>query len=217
MNYLRFLPEPSDPSMKVSGIQLLQIVERVLNYLEPAERAESAAAAREAQQAAEAAQEAERAAQAAAAAAAQAAEREQMMKEIQAQLTEQAVANTTVRLVDDGVAISMSDIQFSGDSAVLVEAERIKIMKIAVMLQRYPGRPILVGGHTAMAGTAKGRQEISTDRAQSVADFLVYLGCRTEAEITVRGYGADRPVADNATAAGQALNRRVEITLLDRE
>jgi outer membrane protein OmpA-like peptidoglycan-associated protein len=48
-----------------------------------------------------------------------------------------------------------------------------------------------------------------------VADSLIILGCRERDEITVRGYGADLPLGDPASAAGQALNRRVEITLLD--
>jgi hypothetical protein len=38
LRYLRLLPEPSDPGMQVSGIQLLQIVERVLNYTETREQ-----------------------------------------------------------------------------------------------------------------------------------------------------------------------------------
>jgi outer membrane protein OmpA-like peptidoglycan-associated protein len=66
-----------------------------------------------------------------------------------------------------------------------------------------------------MAGSAEGRMRISTDRAQAVADYLAGLGCRTQDEITVRGHGAEQPLGDPATAAGQAINRRVEITLLD--
>jgi outer membrane protein OmpA-like peptidoglycan-associated protein len=56
---------------------------------------------------------------------------------------------------------------------------------------------------------------VSTARAQAVADYLVGLGCRKRDEITVRGYGAERPLGDPATAEGQARSRRVEITLLD--
>jgi outer membrane protein OmpA-like peptidoglycan-associated protein len=72
-----------------------------------------------------------------------------------------------------------------------------------------------VGGHTALAGTAEGRLEVSARRAQAVADFLVFLDSRRPDEIIVRGYGAERPLGDHGTAAGQALNRRVEITILD--
>jgi outer membrane protein OmpA-like peptidoglycan-associated protein len=88
-------------------------------------------------------------------------------------------------------------------------------MRIAVILTKYPSRNILIGGHTALAGTGEGRLQVSTQRAQAVADFLVYLDSRGPDEITVQGYGAERPLADNSTAEGQALNRRVEITILD--
>jgi outer membrane protein OmpA-like peptidoglycan-associated protein len=91
----------------------------------------------------------------------------------------------------------------------------MKLMRIAVILNRYPGRKILVGGHTAAAGTAEGRLRISTQRAQAVADFLVYLDSRRPEDIIVRGYGAERPLETGGTAEGQALNRRVEITILD--
>jgi outer membrane protein OmpA-like peptidoglycan-associated protein len=60
------------------------------------------------------------------------------------------------------------------------------------------------------------RLAISTGRAQAVADFLVSLGWRA-GEVLIRGYGAQRPLGDNATEAGRALNRRVEIILLDDE
>jgi outer membrane protein OmpA-like peptidoglycan-associated protein len=66
-----------------------------------------------------------------------------------------------------------------------------------------------------VAGFAEGRMQVSTERAQAVADYLVSLGCRRPDEITVRGYGAERPLGDPDTQAGQAINRRVEITLLD--
>jgi outer membrane protein OmpA-like peptidoglycan-associated protein len=88
-------------------------------------------------------------------------------------------------------------------------------MRVAVILTRYPGRNILVWGHTAQAVTAEWRREVSARRARAVADFLIFLDSRKPEEISVRGYGAERPLGDAMTAEGQALNRRVEITILD--
>jgi outer membrane protein OmpA-like peptidoglycan-associated protein len=96
-----------------------------------------------------------------------------------------------------------------------METEKQNLQNIAAVLNKFPNRKILVGGHTAMAGSAEGRMRISIARARAVADYLVSLGCRKPSEITVRGYGAGLPLGDSATAAGQALNRRVEIILLD--
>ncbi len=70
---------------------------------------------------------------------------------------------------------------------------------------------ILVEGHTCSIGSADYNQGLSERRAQSVADHLVSLGLRRDA-IRVVGYGEDRPIADNATREGRALNRRVEVS-----
>ncbi len=90
-----------------------------------------------------------------------------------------------------------------------------KIDKIAEILKRYPNRDILISGHTALAGTPEGRQKLSLERARAVAEELISLGARTTTEIMIRGYGATRPAASNATEAGRRLNRRVEITILE--
>jgi outer membrane protein OmpA-like peptidoglycan-associated protein len=142
-------------------------------------------------------------------------QREQMVQEISAELEARNVADTTVRVVEEGVAISLNNIQFMPDDTELTEPERTKLMRIAVILNRYPGRKILVGGHTALAGTEEGRLRISTRRAQAVADFLVFLDSIRPENMVIRGYGAERPLGDAVTAEGQALNRRVEITILD--
>jgi outer membrane protein OmpA-like peptidoglycan-associated protein len=143
--------------------------------------------------------------------------REEMAEAIRAELMIQEVADASVRVVEEGVTITISNIQFSADSSELTEGEKIKIREIAAILSRYPGLPILISGHTALAGNAAGRLQISRERAQAVADYLESLGCRRADEMTVMGYGAERPLTSDTTAAGQAVNRRVEITILDRE
>jgi outer membrane protein OmpA-like peptidoglycan-associated protein len=142
-------------------------------------------------------------------------ERERIAEIIHTELEEKRITDTEVRATNEGITISLNNIQFLPDSTELTEPEKQKLQNIAVILNEFPNRRILVGGHTALAGTAEGRMRVSTDRAQAVADYLIGIGCRTREEITVRGYGAEQPLGDPATEAGQALNRRVEITLLD--
>lgn len=114
-----------------------------------------------------------------------------------------------------GVTISLENIRFSADSARLAPSELAKIATIAEILSSIPDRDILVGGHTALASTAAARQKLSVERARAVAEELIRLGARKPEAITVVGYGADKPVADNATEEGMARNRRVEITILE--
>jgi outer membrane protein OmpA-like peptidoglycan-associated protein len=142
-------------------------------------------------------------------------QRAEIARKIRTELDERKVADANVRIAEDGVVISLGNIQFMPDSMVLTQSEKNKLWEIADILSPYPDRKILVRGHTALAGTEAMRMQISTERARVVADFLVSLGVRRADEILIRGYGAQMALGDNATAAGQALNRRVEIILLD--
>lgn len=127
----------------------------------------------------------------------------------------EGMAGVSVEATEEGVAIRLEDLLFRPDSAELLPGESGKLAKIAEILARYPGRDLLVGGHTALAGTAEGRTRLSMERARAVAEILIGLGARTPERVQVAGYGAERPIADNATEAGKARNRRVEIVILE--
>jgi outer membrane protein OmpA-like peptidoglycan-associated protein len=202
LEYLDLLPGLRDPALNVSGERLVQILGRILSYSgegDPVPATEQNPVGEPAAPRTDSMLE----------------QREQMAREIQGELETRGVADTTVRVVEEGIAISLNNIQFLPDDTALTEAERIKLMRVAVILNRYPGRKILVGGHTAQAGTVEGRQLVSTQRAQVVADFLIFLESRNPEDIIVQGYGSERPLGDTGTAEDLALNRRVEITILD--
>jgi outer membrane protein OmpA-like peptidoglycan-associated protein len=234
LTYRKIIQGRAYSSMIVSGPRLLRILSRALEYsgdtaaLPAASPVEPAAASAEAGQETPADEAAAPAAETAAVAepetpppAIPAAEphareeRERIAEIIHTELEEKRISDTDVRATGEGITISLNNIRFLPDSTELVEAEKQKLQNIAAILNRFPNRRILVGGHTAMAGFAEGRMQVSTGRARAVAEYLVALGCRAWDEIIVRGYGADRPLGDPSTPAGQALNRRVEITLLD--
>jgi len=140
---------------------------------------------------------------------------EALAAEIAEVIARQAIADTTVQATDEGIMITLSDIQFQADSAVLPEVEMKKIEEIAGVLSSIPGIKILVTGHTTNIGTEDYLQELSYARAKSVADYLILLGACEEPNVTIAGYGGSRPIADNATPQGMAANRRVEITILE--
>jgi outer membrane protein OmpA-like peptidoglycan-associated protein len=198
--YRKLIQGRNDPALAVSGERLLRIIGRVLDYRGDGEPALTAAPA-------------EVPAEVPAPPIVE--ERERVAELIHTELEEKRVSDTDVRVGSAGITISLNNIQFLPDSTELTEAEKNKLTRIASILNEFPDRRILVGGHTAMAGSAEGRTRISAGRAQAVAEYLISLGCRERSEITVRGYGAEQPLGDPATAEGQALNRRVEIILLD--
>jgi len=142
-------------------------------------------------------------------------DKERIAQEIADDISRLDIADVTVRVVDEGITISLDDIQFRPDTAIMLPGEQEKLDKIVDILRHYQERDILVGGHTAFAGTAEGRNRLSTERATGVANYLIQQGVRTPERVIVRGYGADRPLADNRTEEGRRKNRRVEITILE--
>jgi len=126
------------------------------------------------------------------------------------------IKDTTVASTADGITISLENIQFEADSSNLLPSEKEKIKKLSAILERYPDKELLVSGHTALAGTAAARQKLSEERAEAVAKFLVEMGVRDDYHVYTRGFGADKPLVPNTTEENMARNRRVEITILEK-
>ncbi|MCY1294844.1 Outer membrane porin F [compost metagenome] len=102
------------------------------------------------------------------------------------------------------------DVKFDFDKSVVKEESYGDIKNLADFMQQYPATTTTVEGHTDSVGTDAYNQKLSERRADAVKDVLVnQYGVGAERVDSV-GYGESRPVADNATADGRAVNRRVE-------
>ena len=140
---------------------------------------------------------------------------EENLSAVQKKVSDMGIQNVTVSKGEKGLTLSLEDIKFQADSAELLDSEKMKLEQIAQILEAWPENDILVTGHTALAGTAKVRQELSEQRARAVADYMILLGVRDRFHIFTQGFGATKPVAPNTTEEGKARNRRVEITIMD--
>ena len=78
-------------------------------------------------------------------------------------------------------------------------------------LSNQPDLSIVIQGHTDAIGPEDYNQKLSEQRAQAVYEYFISKGVSSERMQTV-GYGESRPVADNSSAQGRALNRRTEIS-----
>jgi outer membrane protein OmpA-like peptidoglycan-associated protein len=87
------------------------------------------------------------------------------------------------------------------------------LTSVSKVLKEYDKTVVEVAGHTDSSGSDSYNQQLSERRAGSVAQYLQSQGVISQRLITV-GMGESRPVADNNTADGKQLNRRVEITLV---
>lgn len=111
------------------------------------------------------------------------------------------------------VVITLEGVNFALDSAELVGESREILDRVAARLTAVPTVAIEIQGHTDSQGSEQYNQDLSARRANAVRDYLVEQGLPAE-RLQARGLGELVPVADNATAAGRATNRRVELHIV---
>jgi OmpA-OmpF porin, OOP family len=116
-----------------------------------------------------------------------------------------------------------AEIRLSLDSALLFDVGKFEIKPeaeaalsdLATQLENYGADiRVTVEGHTDSTGSAASNQTLSENRAKSVWANLSGKMSAVPKDVTIKGYGASRPVADNATEEGRAENRRVDILIL---
>jgi outer membrane protein OmpA-like peptidoglycan-associated protein len=110
--------------------------------------------------------------------------------------------------------IRIYGIHFDVDSAVIQPRSEPVIAEIAQLLKSEPSLRFQVEGHTDSDGGAAYNLGLSQRRAQAVVDDLVKRYGIAHARLVAKGFGLTKPVASNATEAGKALNRRVELLRL---
>ncbi|MCD6122655.1 MAG: OmpA family protein, partial [Spirochaetales bacterium] len=142
-------------------------------------------------------------------------DKKKAVEQIQKQIKENNLPDTTVKEDKHGVTINLENIHFPPNSPILVPAEKGKLDVIGKILKQFPNRDILITGHTAKIGTEQSCQVLSEERAKAVGDYLLSIGAKKATQMIFRGKGAKEPVADNSTEEGRKLNRRVEITILE--
>ncbi len=134
--------------------------------------------------------------------------------EAQRQAMSQATSGTGVevtRTSDDQLKLEIpSDISFDVGRSEIKPDMRPILNRFAQTLKDNPGATIRIVGHTDSTGEDSVNRPLSLGRAMSARDFLVDRGVAA-ARIGVAGRGEQEPVASNATEAGRAKNRRIEI------
>jgi outer membrane protein OmpA-like peptidoglycan-associated protein len=102
----------------------------------------------------------------------------------------------------------------TGTSVLRPESDAILREVMRVLVEHPELVRVEIQGHTDDRGTREFNQRLSEERARSVMSWLVARGI-AETRLMAKGYGQDQPLAENATEAGRALNRRVEFRVLE--
>ena len=142
---------------------------------------------------------------------------EKLKKQIEEHQEKQKIHNAAPIFVDNteaGIRLTIQNLQFKADSSELLPGEEKRLDQIAEILRLADGAQFLIEGHTASTGYEAGEMKLSKERADSIAKALAARGISSERFIC-KGSGGKKPIASNETAEGKALNRRVEITILD--
>jgi len=132
----------------------------------------------------------------------------------QAAEIQNAIPNAEVVREGEGIIVKFdSGTLFDFDSANLKEQARVNIKSLAGSLNEYPNTEIKVVGHTDNKGTEAYNLSLSERRAAAVKSYAVTQGIPSS-RLTTVGKGFSEPIADNATEAGRAANRRVEVVIV---
>lgn len=127
-----------------------------------------------------------------------------------------AVEAANIQRNADVLAVTFkSDYLFAVGSANLNAGAFNEISRVSRVLNQYPDTSIQVAGHTDSTGSEQTNQTLSENRADNVKNALVGQGVHPN-RISTLGFGESAPIADNTTEAGRQLNRRVVITIQQR-
>ncbi len=107
---------------------------------------------------------------------------------------------------------SLQGLKFNSSAATFKKESYALMDQAVATLNQYPDINILIQGHTDSQGAAENNRQLSQKRADAVRDYLVSKGIDIS-RVSTSGLGEEYPVADNNTAAGRALNRRVEFII----
>lgn len=106
-------------------------------------------------------------------------------------------------------SLEIEKILFESGSDVLTNESLQVIESIATVFAQYPLVSIEIDGHTDASGVSANNLTLSQLRANAVRDYLLQQGIAAE-RMSAYGFGDGVPIADNSTAAGRRLNRRIE-------
>lgn len=138
----------------------------------------------------------------------------ELAQELNQSFQDAEITDVQVQSGEEGVKLTLQNLQFVADQATLLPGEEGRLDTIADVLKAIPGRSLVITGHTADVGRPAEQAKLSEDRARAIVEALKSRGIEA-ARMYYRGKGATEPLGDNQTPEGRGVNRRVEITILE--
>lgn len=126
-----------------------------------------------------------------------------------------AIKNVNARATKEGIRIQLdAQVLFDTNKYDLKPAAAQTIRDLVQIIATYPGCLVRVEGHTDNVGNDEANQALSENRARSVMEALKKAGAPAAVRFETVGFGKSQPKADNSSEKGRALNRRVEMLIV---
>lgn len=125
---------------------------------------------------------------------------------------QQQIGTLNAKATDRGLIMTLGDLSFATGKSALKSGVARDLDKLAIFLDQYGDRTIIIEGHTDNVGSEALNLNLSQQRADSVRDYLVAKGIDS-GRMTVAGKGEGSPIDSNESNVGRQNNRRVEIVI----
>lgn len=123
---------------------------------------------------------------------------------------ESQLKDLNAKKTDRGTVVTLGDVLFDTGQARLLPSGNRNLIRLAEVMKGNPMATAMIEGHTDSVGSANSNYALSQRRANAVKAALVNLGVPAN-RLSTQAMGPDMPAADNSTASGRQMNRRVEI------
>lgn len=130
----------------------------------------------------------------------------------QAEVMQQQITALNARETDRGMVVTLGDVLFATGRSDLKGGVPGNLGQLAVFLNKYPDRTVIIEGHTDSVGSDDANRGLSQRRADSVKSYLIGENV-DPGRLAAAGLGEGSPVADNNTETGRQQNRRVEVII----
>lgn len=115
---------------------------------------------------------------------------------------------------EEETSFTLTDLHFETAKSVIKPESFNELDELVKYLNQKSKLKIEIAGHTDNAGSDADNLILSQNRAEAVKNYLIKKGINAQ-RIVAQGYGETKPISDNETEAGRALNRRTEINIIE--
>ncbi len=125
------------------------------------------------------------------------------------------LVNKTIELknIKVGSKIALRNVFFDTGKSDIRSESNAELDRLVKLMKDVPGLKIELSGHTDNTGSVSGNVKLSQERADAVVNYLANNGISRD-RLVAKGYGSERPVESNNTAAGRQNNRRTEFEII---